>query len=127
MRELSVQSVQEFCGTRDVELVLAAPPSPHVFMLRGEYDAQGHFFSVLASGVEYLDFANGTTVGSMLLCRETRELADFATKWDHLGRAISGSALVIRSPSAAGLATGLEWNVVVANTITLLAGPDWPE
>lgn len=125
--ELSFSEIRQYCVQREVDLVLAPAHSPFVLSLRGQFDGHGHFFSILTQDVEYIDLANGVTVGELMLTSDVRTVAALCAKWKHLAGLFSGTALVIRSADfddmASAAPSGL--HVVIANSFFFAPGPDW--
>lgn len=123
---ISLDSIREFCATREVDLVMCSPPPPFTVCMRGEFDAYGDFFSILARDVEYVDLAGGLTVGDLVLV-EIATLSRTTQKWRDVGTAYSGQALLIRSADAETweAAKPLDLHLVVAGELIFEKGKDW--
>lgn len=125
--DLSFESVRALCASREVDLVLAPPPAPYVVSWRAQFSDHGHFFSILAWDVEYLDMPGGLTVGDLLLTSEVDAVAAMTPRWSFIRGLYSGSMLVVRTADAADwrAARPQDLGLIVANTLVFRPGPDW--
>lgn len=124
--ELSFDEVRGLCLSREVDLVMCAPPAPFPLCLRGQFSDYGDFFSILAHDIEYLDLAGGLTVGDLVLS-DVSTVSTITPKWQQLVSIYSGPALAIRSADAEDWASAdpRALYLVIANRIEFQAGPDW--
>jgi len=125
--DLSFDSVRALCAAREVDLVLAAPPAPYVVSWRAQFSDHGHFFSILAQDVEYLDVPGGLTVGDLWLTTDVDAVSAMTPRWSMLRGLYSGAMLVIRTADAADWrgARPQDLGLIVANTLVFRPGPDW--
>jgi hypothetical protein len=126
---IDFERVRRFCLAREVDLQLTGGPERGSLRLDAEFDLYGAFFSVVVVGVEYIDCPGVITVGDLLLTHDMNLVSGLVPKWNPIRPHYSGTALVIRSADLN------EWNasnpsayaVIVANSISFLAGPDWDD
>lgn len=125
--DVSFESVRALCASREVDLVLAPPPAPYVVSWRGQFSDHGHFFSILAWDVEYLDMPGGLTVGDLLLTSDVEAVAAMTPRWSFIRGRYSGSMLVVRTADADDWrgARPQDLGLLVANTLVFRPGPDW--
>jgi len=115
---LTFAQIAALCSSREVDLVLAAPPTGFTLCLRGELDGS-NFFTMSARDVEYVDLAGGLTVGDMRMTSELSSLATLASKWAHVAASFSGPAIVIRSADSEA------WETARAQDLQLIVANEW--
>lgn len=126
-QQVSFDAIRTLCTRREVDLVLASPPTPYTLCLRGQFDGHGDFFSILMQDVEYIELAGGITVGDIMMTTEISAAPQMAQKWDALKSTYSGPAILIRSADSDSWESARPHDlfIVVANNIVCHAGVDW--
>jgi len=103
---------------------LATPPAPCAIRLRAEYDGYGTFFTVDFADIEYVEFSPGVVEGIEIADLQVA-LRTLGPKWSRLVDRYSGPTFICEMPLDVVAEQTFEHRVIVANTITVQAGPDW--
>lgn len=125
---VEIGAVHSLISQREIELVIAPAPMPFSFCLHAQYEEYGDFFSVLASGVRYLEFCSGMVVGAVLFERNVRDVIRKTQRWHTLSEDFVESAFVafaLPDDPPAPLSS-LTAGILVADTIEIRPGRDWP-
>lgn len=124
---LTCVDIAAFCASREVDLVFRGASPPLSFVLHGEFDGYGDFFTIEVGDVEYVDCPGTFAVRELRLLEDRRTLGELAAKWQRVGEEYGAPTLVMRSDDVGG------WNdprqhayaLVIANRITFRPGADW--
>jgi len=122
---LDFDSVRDFCSGREVDLVIAPPPTPFALGLHGEFDGYGDFFSLLFRDVEYVELAGGFTVGDLVMVDGIDSLSLLTPKWSRLVGLYSGPAVAFRTADTQAWNGDDQLFLVIANQIRCEPGRDW--
>jgi hypothetical protein len=124
---VSSEAIRLFCRSREVDLVLQPAKPPCMLRLHGQFDGYGDFFDILTTDVDYIELADGVTVGDLRLVESVGALAGLSAKWRPLEEFYSGVALAIRSADSGGWASARPEHlfVVIAGQIEFKPGRDW--
>jgi hypothetical protein len=126
-QSIPFDAIDSFVKLRETDLVLAASEPPYAITLRAQFNGYGHFFSILAADVEYVDCHGQFTVGECRLLSDAALAVSVGSKWKWLESVVSGPALMMRSADSTSWdgARDSQLALLVANRLVFVPGADW--